>query len=240
MTHWRKTLAVFGFTLCTFTAQAQEAAQLSVRGMGTIFAKPDQVSMTVGVTAQNKSAEAALEENSKRMRAIISAMKKLGLKDKEYSTQQFQVHPVWESRPRNASHDWRAEIIAFRVSNSLMIKSGKLKLAGDIIADAMAAGANQVNGIHFGLADPRQYREQAIAAAMKTAREDADNLAKAAGMKITGVIQLQLDDAATTPVFVQEHAMMRSAVAMDMAMAPPIQSGDVEVNATVTASFSVE
>lgn len=239
MKFWQKSLTVLGLTLCSLTSQAQQTAEIAVRGVGSIFAKPDQVSMTVGVTAQRDSAEAALSENSQRMRAIIAGLKKLGLKEKEYSTQQFQVHPVWESRPRNASHDWRPDIVGFRVSNSLSIASDKLELAGDIIAQAMKDGANQVHGIQFGLADPRQYRKQAIAAAMKVARTDAESLAEAAGKKIVGTISLQLDNANTQPVYMQEHTMMRGAVAMDAMVQPPLESADVQVTATVNARFSV-
>lgn len=223
------------------TAGTDNDGVLSVRGDGLIMAKPDQVSMTVGITAQAKSANEALAESNKRMRAIIAAMNKLGLNKDNYSTAQFQVHPVWQSRPRNADNNWQASIIAFRVSNSLHVKTQKLKLAGDIVSSAMAAGANQVHGIQFGLADPRSYRQQAIEAAMSNARQDAEYLAAAAGNKITGTVSLELGNTATSPVYAQESQMMRrSAVAMDAGGAPPIESGNVSVRASVSVRYSID
>lgn len=229
------------FGLTTMSALAEEApvSQLAVRGEAILNVSPDQVMVNVGVTSEANTAREALRANSDNMQAIMSALQKLGLEKQEYKTQQFQVHPIWSQRPRDPAPEWSAKIAGYRVTNSLQVQTIKMELAGDIIGSAMQAGANTVNSVQFGLADPRQYREQAIKQAMENARSDAQILATAAGDKIIRTLSLNLDNAVATPVRVRQDTMqMRGAAAM--ASAPPLEAGDVNVHASVSVIYELE
>ncbi|MGI9293500.1 MAG: SIMPL domain-containing protein, partial [Pseudomonadales bacterium] len=178
--------------------------------------------------------------NNDNMNAIMRALKKLGLGKDEYKTQQFQVHPMWSQRPRNPAPEWNAKIVGYRVTNSLQVQTKKMELAGDIIGAAMGAGANTVNSVQFGLADPREYRAQAIKQAMENAQTDAQTLAAASGDKIKRTLSLNLDNAVARPLHMQpERMMMRGAAAMDSG-APPIEAGDVTVHASVSVVYELE
>ncbi len=228
-----------GLTAMSALADEPPVSQLSVRGEAILNVSPDQVVVNLGVTSEASTAQEALKTNSDSMNAVMSALKKLGLEQAEYKTQQFQVHPVWTQRPRNPAPEWSAKIAGYRVSNSLQVQTKKMELAGDIIGSAMEAGANTVNAVQFGLADPREYREQAIKQAMTNARSDAQTLAAAAGDKIKRTLSLNLDNAVATPVRVQsERMMMRSVAAMDSA--PPLEAGDVDVRASVSVIYELE
>lgn len=221
-------------------ADTPPVSQLSVRGEAILRVSPDQLTINLGVTSEANAARQALSSNNDDMQAIVRALQKLGLEKAELTTQQFQVHPIWSRRPRDPAPEWSAKISGYRVTNSLQVQTKKLALAGDIIAAATEAGANTVNSVQFGLADPRQYRAQAIAQAMDNARADAQALAKAAGDQIKRTLSLNLDNAVATPVRVQqERMMMRSAAAMD-AGAPPIEAGEVSVNASVSVVYELE
>ncbi len=238
---------ILAFCLCcgvtTMTALADApspVSQLAVRGEASLNVSPDQVLVNLGVTSEAGTAREALEANNNAMHATMSALKKLGLSKEEYQTQQFQVHPIWSQRPRNSAPDWSAKIAGYRVSNSLQVQTKRMELAGDIIGSAMQAGANTVNSVQFNLADPREYRAQAIKQAMDNARSDAQTLAAAAGDEIKRTLSLNLDNAVATPVRVQpERQMMGRAMAMDSS-APPLEAGDVNVRASVSVVYELE
>ncbi len=228
-----------GLTTMSALADAPPVSQLAVRGEAILNVSPDQVMVNLGVTSEASTAQEALKANNDNMHAMMGALNKLGLSKQEYKTQQFQVHPIWSQRPRNPAPEWSAKIAGYRVTNSLQVQTAKMELAGDIIGAAMKAGANTVNSVQFGLADPREYREQAIKQAMKNARSDAQVLAAAAEDKIKRTLSLNLDNAVATPVHVQsERMMMRSATAMDSA--PPLEAGDVNVRASVSVVYELE
>lgn len=215
---------------------------LSVRGEAQILAEPDQVSFSLGVTTESAVAKKAIADNSKKMQSVIRALDLAGLSSYDYKTQNYRVQPVWSSRPNNAGKQWKAEIVAYRVSNNLQVTTQLIDRVGDIIAKATDAGANQVNAIHFSLSDPRQYRQQAITRAMTNAKDDAETLAAASGDVIVRTLTLQLDNAAASKVRVEMAKMSRSNLLMSDAVssaAPPIESGDITVRASVSVTYEI-
>ncbi len=210
---------------------------LTVRGAAQLQKPADQLRISVGVVTESDEAPTALRENTRQMNDVIDALKKTGLTDKEYQTSRFQIQPVYSRRPRQAPVDWKARIIGYRVSNSLNVKTKKLYLAGELIQAANEAGANSIDSISFGLADPRTHRSEAIRAATAYALADAGTLAEAAGLRLVRVLSITLDQAAAPgPIPIQR---MSAGMAMAEAAPPPISPGDVTVRASVTVVYEI-
>lgn len=220
---------------------AQEAPVpplLSVRGEAQLMVSPDQVVMLAGVLSESKDAKKALADNSRAMNQVIAALKGIGIKKTEINTQNFSIQPQWSPRPRNAETDWRATIIAYRVSNNVQVKTTQLELIGEMIAKATQAGANQIHSVSFGLSNPREFRAQALKQAVENARADADIAAAAAATRIVGIKTLNVDHSVASIETVEKAMVMRSAMA-DAAPAPPISSGDISVRASVFISYKL-
>ena len=94
-----------------------------------------------------------------------------------------------------------------------------------------------MQGLRFDLADPRQYRQEAIRIATARAHEDARVLADAAGSGLGRILSLNLDDARPAPVAMP---MARFAEVASAGMAPPVMPGDVTVRASVTAVYELK
>ncbi len=191
-------LAAF-FVLATLAAADRGAAQpnisssLTVRGEATLEVNADQFRCQIGVLSRGKTAAAALEANNRTMQALAAALRGIGLTPAEFETGSFLVQPRWSPRPKNAAPDWQPEIVGYQVNNSYRVKTTRLQTAGDIIATAIKAGANQVNHLYFTLADHRQHHRRAIAAATANAVADARELARAAGLELGDIITITLD-----------------------------------------------
>ena len=210
---------------------------LTVRGDAQLDKPADELRIRVGVVTESDEAPTALRENSRQMNDVIDALKKTGLTDKEYQTSQFQIQPMYTRRTRQSPVDWKPKIIGYRVSNSLNVKTKKLELAGELIQAANEAGANSIDSISFGLADPRTHRAEAIRAATANALTDARTLAEAAGLRLVRVLSITLDQAAAPqPIPIQR---MSAGMAMAEAAPPPIQPGDVTVRASVTVRYEI-
>jgi uncharacterized protein YggE len=228
------------FSVSLWSAAEQAVPQLHVRGEAKLLVAADQVSITLGVVSEEKTAKKATLKNSQKMQAIITALKQLGLTDKDYKTQNFRVNPVWSSRPNNVGSQWRPKVIAYRVNNRLSVTTTKLAIVGELVADTLAAGANQVDSMMFSLSNPRQYRQQAIQQAMKNAKEDAQSLVQASGDKIVRTLSLHLDNTSATPIRARTEKMAHSRLmAADAASVPPIDSGDITVRASVSVVYEL-
>jgi hypothetical protein len=211
--------------------------KLTVRGQAELNKPADQLRLQVGVLTESPQAESALQDNNRKMQSVVEAIKKVGLGAGEFETGSFSLQPVYSQRPRNAEVEWQPRIVGYRVSNTLMIRTKKLDMAGKLIQAANDAGANSIDSISFDLADPRTHRAEAIAAAAANARSDAAALAKAAEQKLVRILGISLDEAGyqpPTPLL----AAGRMAMA-ETAMAPPIEPGEIVVRASVTIVYEI-
>ncbi len=212
--------------------------QLTVRGDATLHKPADQMRLRVAVVTEADEATAAVSQNNRRMADVIAAIEKAGLDKTEYQTGRFSIQPRYSRRPRQADATWTRRIIGYGVTNSLAIRTMKLDLAGKIIEAANNAGANSIDAISFDLANPRTHRAEAIAAATGNARSDAAILARAADVRLVRIISIHLGSGGAPP---PGPRMFRaeSMVAASVVSAPPIQPGDVPVQASVTIVYEI-
>ncbi len=94
-------------------------------------------------------------------------------------------------------------------------------------------GANDFNGLSFGLQDPAPALDAARKAAVADAMERAGQLAKAAGLDLGKVVRMTEISQGARPI-AMEMAAMRSSE-----MAGAIAGGEVEVQAQVTMVFEI-
>ncbi len=240
----RQLLTALGLvTLCTtvalgFDDKASDVARLTVRGEALLYKPADQLRLRIGVVTEAAEATAAVAQNSRRMTSVVAAIKKAGLGEREYQTGRFSIRPKYNRRPRQAGPEWTRRIIGYEVNNTLAIRTKKLSLAGKLIETAHAAGANSIDAITFDLADPRTHRAEAIAAAAVNARTDAGILARASEVRLVRILSIHLDQSRHRPP-VTTMLRAESMAAAVTAPAPPIQPGDVSVQASVTIVYEI-
>lgn len=229
--------------LCSTPLLAEEApAVLTVSGRATLEVPADQLRISLGVEAEARTVDEAHAKAASAMGDVIKAMKKLGLEEKtEFTIERYNVNTQWSPRPRNPEPEWRAKIVGYTVDTQMQIKTGRLELAGKIIGSGVDAGANDIGSVMFDLADPRTSRDEAIEAATRNAMNDARTMADAAGVKLVSIQSLSLDGSNYQPrQFKAAAEYGRSgAMAMDMAAAAPIVSGDVTVHASVQLTWRI-
>ena len=124
--------------------QQQEAPRptLSVDGQGTGTATPDMATVTIGVTTQGEDAAKAQNDNAWVSNQIQSAVRSLGIEDKDIQTNGFNLNP---------SHDRNGQPNGYEVMNMLRVRIRDLSKVGAVMDAAIAAGANQIYGVQFTL-----------------------------------------------------------------------------------------
>ncbi len=216
-----------------------DVPRLTVRGDAVLHKPADQLRIRVGVVTQAAEATDAVKENSRQMADVIGAIKKTGVDKSDYETGRFSIRPLYNRRPRQADAQWVRQIIGYEVNNTLAIRTKKLSLAGKLIEAANAAGANSVDDIRFDLADRRTHRVEAITAATANARSDAAVLSRAAEVRLVRIISIQLGEGGYRPPIATMAMARAEGMAGAAAPAPPIQPGDVTVQASVTIIYEI-
>lgn len=206
--------------------------RISVRGSGAVSARPDMANLQVGVSIQNPSLEAAQSEAASKMDALIGNLKAAGIAEKDINTTQYNVEPVMDYRDGQAP-----TVTGFRVTNVVEVKIRDLSKASKLIDDLVKSGANTIYGLNFGFADPTAVMKQAREAAVKDAREKAEQLAGLNGVTLGSVLLVD-DGGANVPPPVIE-AKVANSMAQDAAL-PPINPGQQEVRVEVSVVYGIK
>ncbi|MCW8859400.1 MAG: SIMPL domain-containing protein [Deltaproteobacteria bacterium] len=207
--------------------------QLVVQAEATVKAMPDLLKMRLGVVTEAEDAGQALAENNQRMEALMLMLEDMGVSREALATGQFQIRPEWSVPPRPTPANWQRKIVGYRVSNELHVATPKVDLAGDLLGLAQLAGANQIGGLQFDLAEPELHRQQAITEATEKAIRKAQTLAAAAGARLGEIVSLTLNDSGYAAAPTMMLAEARAATADSV----PIAAGKVDVQAGVTIVY---
>jgi uncharacterized protein YggE len=234
-----RTFALLSLALLAVPAAAQrpmdrpEIPSLTVSGNGEVRVDPDEVTVRLGVTRQAQTAEAAQEGVNRVAQAILDALTKLGIPKDQIQTSQLTLFPVYA--PQRPETPQEPRVVAYRASNTVSVRSTKLQQAGPIVDAALKAGANQVEGVSFGLRNDLPARERALRQAIEEARRKAEVMAQAADVRLGGTLQIEEGGVSIRPPIFSGGAMFaRSAEA-----ATPVSPGEVGVTASVTIRYRI-
>lgn len=192
---------------------------LTVSGVGTVTAVPDEAQMSFGVETRRQTAQAAVSANADAMQKVIASLRQAGAR--KIATQWVSIYPY-------TSED--GSVQGYVASNSVSAVSD-VEDAPALIDAAAAAGANQVSGPGMSSSNAEALYRQALAKSVDEARAKADVLAKAAGRSL-GAITSIVESGAQAPVPMYDRAEAA-------ASSTPIVPGEQEISATVSVTFSL-
>ncbi|KAF0115389.1 MAG: hypothetical protein FD150_1057 [Rhodobacteraceae bacterium] len=199
---------------------------ISVTGTGTIEAAPDMATLMIGVTTQAATAAEALAANTTATDAVIARLTASGIEARDMQTSNLSINPNW------TGYDSATPTISgYVASNMLTVRVRKLDTTGAVLDAAVTDGANTLNGLTFGLADPEPAYSEARKEAVADARAKAELLATAAGVTLGEVVSIADQGAMTDPA-----PMYREAVAS----APvPVVGGELGLIANVSVTYAI-
>ena len=233
-----KRLALPLVALSAAAATPVTAAELQIATTGPVVelsvtenveARPDVATVSAGVTTQAQTAVEAMQQNAVAMRSVIDRLKKLGIAERDIQTSGINLNAQYDYDQAAQRQVFRGYMVANRVS----VKLREIERTGPVLDALVAAGATDLGGPDWSIADDTAARAQARKAAVATAQAQAQEYARLTGF--TGVRLLEISEvsAARPPM-----PMMR-VQAMDAAAATPVQPGMVQAGVTVTVKYEL-
>lgn len=206
---------------------------ISIAGLGEVKARPDMATISTGVVSEAVSAKDALAKNNAAMAAVIAALKNAGIAEDDIQTSNFSVSPKYPPYQPNQTSQ---RIVGYTVSNQVTANVKSLKNLGPILDTLVQSGSNQINGISFGIDEPKKALDEARKEAVADARAKAELYAAAAGVSLGRVVQITESSAVMPPV-----PMMRMALQANAAEASvPIAAGQQTVSANVSITYEIQ
>jgi hypothetical protein len=214
---------------------------ISVTGTATASVDPDLLVIQFGVETQEKTARQALESNSNLMTSVVGAITSIGISEDDLSTSHLNIQPVYDSYEDKLTGRYTQELIGYRVSNIVMVKTAKLDAAADIIDGGVAAGANRVDNVYFTLSPEKQLevKDNLISEAVKNAESKANKALAPLNHKIIGVKAISLSEFAIPypmPIYAEAGYVADAAFAKS---STPVFSSDQDVTTTANVIFLI-
>lgn len=229
-----------GLCLLLFTTLACQAADtgdasaalISVSGTGTVTAVPDQATVTVGVTSQERDAASAVAANNLAMASLNDTLDDFDIAERDRRSRGFNVQPRYDHR-RNTSGI--PEIIGYTVSNQVTIRVRDLDTLGVLLGAVVDSGGNAINSLQFGNSKLDQLLDEARELAVRNARHKAELYAEAAGGSVGPVVSIsEAGSSLPRPQVRGEVAYMSMA---SESSPVPISAGENEFKAVVNVVF---
>lgn len=200
-----------------------------VTGDGRILVRPDVAVVHAGVEATGKTLAPTVADASARIRRVLASLAEAGIPERDVATvrHDVQVERPWvDGRPR--------DITGYTVVDEVRVTVRDLSKLGVVLDRVVSAGSNTLRGLQFEKDDPAPERQKALARAVAAARAKAQAIAEAAGVALGEVVSVE--EATQGPVI--PFAVMRKAE-LQMADGAPVAPGELEVQATVVATFAI-
>ncbi|MBE5766772.1 MAG: DUF541 domain-containing protein [Clostridiales bacterium] len=210
---------------------AAEEATITVTGNAVILVPADTATVRLGVTESSQNVLEAQAAMNAKIETIRAALIESGIDAADINTDRLNIYT-------NYNYDAGVETVAgYTASSTLSVVTKDMEKAGSIIDVAFAAGANNLNGISFAVADTASIMDEAYLAAMDDARAKAELLAGAEGLTLSCVKAISQGNS-------YSYDSMSNAVTMEYAAAKGastfVQAALIEVSASVNVSYGMK
>lgn len=208
---------------------AQPALNLSA--YGEVKVAPDMATITFGVQTEATTAQAAMADNARRMQEVFAALSRAGIADRDIQTSGLNLSAQYdyvENQP--------PRLRGYQASNQVTVGIVDLTKVGTTADAVVSAGVNQINGISFGLKDPKAAEDQARVLAVRALQDKARLYAQALGVEL-GAIRSLNEGGGYTP----QPPMPMYAARLQMAdsASTPVAAGEMTVRIDITGTYDL-
>ncbi len=161
---------------------------ITVIGMGQAFGDPDVAYVQVGVEIGDADVNAAFSSANEVMNSVMAALREAGIAEQDLRTVSVNLYTIDEQvfgpdgmppAPGSAQ-----TLRTYRVSNILRVTIRDVARVGELIGVAVNAGANQIYGLEYSIADTGALAQEARVNALTDARDRAQQIADALGVTL--------------------------------------------------------
>jgi len=230
---------------------APDQTLLNLSAEALVRRAPDLATFSAGVVTQAKAAGEAIRANAERMDAVVAALKRAGVADRDIQTASLNLQPqyYYPQRERVMGRDPNApppqpeapRIIGYEARNTVQVRVRRLGEMGRVIDTLVAAGANQVDGPMFALENQDAALDEARTEAVRKGRARAELYARAAGLRVARILSIGEGGAYfPQPLTMRESIVVTGAPAAPPPPPSPVAPGELQLGVTVSMQFALE
>ena len=210
---------------CSDSAQA-EAGGIQVSGQGSLEVVPDMGRVSVHVRREGMDASALTAELNQIITDLIAMAGELGIAERDITATALSINP----RYRRRGDETVAEGVVASRTLSLVVRN--LDNYIELINQALALGANNVEPIQLDTSERESLENEALSLAMADAKAEAARIAQGFGVTLGAVTHVQVGAHSPRP-----EVMRAMSYADD---APAFSAGVIRISRSLNATFAIQ
>ncbi|HET7606416.1 MAG TPA: SIMPL domain-containing protein [Sphingomicrobium sp.] len=205
-------------------------------------APPNEASLNVTAESRAGTASAALAENKIKTERLLAVIRQAGIGAKDTQTEGVSIGADYNYEPVNGRGQRR--LIGYVARNSVRIKTLQIDRLVGLLDALTAAGASEIYGPNFSIADPAPLRSEARRRAMARGEAEASEYAHDAGFARVRLLSVQEG----VSYRASDIVVTGSRIGAPPPPPPPaperdggsIQPGQIETGVTLTLQYRME
>lgn len=202
---------------------------------------PDEATINAGTESRAPTASAALAANKLKTEGVLQAIKAAGIAAKDVQTEGMSVSADYEYQTVNGRG--QRHLVGYLASNTVRIKTRQIERLVSLLDTLTAAGATNIYGPSFSIAEPAPLRAEARKRAMVRGEVEASEYARNAGFRSVQLLSV-LEGVSYHAADIVITGSRIGANAMAVAAPPPppppgggIEPGQIETGVTLTLQY---
>lgn len=239
-------IAIILFFLCLFiytklagpipffvnSIQTTKTSFFQAEGTGKAAGVPDIAKISFGVTINSVTVSDAQNQVNSNINSILKSLKELSIEEKDIKTTNYSVYPNY-----NYS-ETRQQITGYTVAQNIDVEIKRIDKVNKAVDAITANGGNLVGQISFDFdkTTRKKLEDQARREAVDEAREKAQSLAKASGINLGKIINVE-ETTNNRPIPIFADSAGRGGAPAEKAT--EITPGQSSIQITVTLSYEI-
>lgn len=223
---------LLALVMATACAGALAEGTITVQGAGVVHVDADCAKVHMGVREVASDVMTAQSAVNDRIAAVIASLNDMGIATDAIATDGIGIYP-------NYDYSGNETITGYNANNSLCVTVKDVQNVGAVIDAAFAAGANSLDYVEFYTSDTAEASDRALALAVESAKQKAQVLADAAGVKLGAILEIR--DGSENSWYDTYGAYARSEeVDTGMGAGTQVLASRQQVNASVILTFAID
>ena len=216
-----------GATGCASSADTADKT-ITVSATNNTMVTPDVASISVSITTRGADPSAASKANSKPTKAVIAALKDLGVDKKDIQTSYTDLSPYWNDEDEPDGYEMRTV---------LDVKGLAIEDVSKAFDACIGAGATEVNGPNYYVSSYDEAYQEALTAAIEATRPKAEAIAKASGVTLGKVVSVT--EGYQDMSYAANKTLSASEELGDAGGVADVEPGEVSITADITVSYAI-
>ena len=221
----------------TFLSTAYNTNSISVNSSEKVTVVPDIAQVEYSVRTQASDAASCQQKNTESVSQVIGLLKSLNVDEASIQTSDYYMNPVYNysgNTPR---------VTGYEAITTLTVSDLPIDGLDEILSQSVSEGINTIRSITYQASKYDESYQQALTAAVASARQKAQALADAAGCQVGSVINIKETSGYSQERYSDSALTGRYAAKQEMSLAMEdgtgIMPGEIQVEASIVVEYQI-